>query len=294
LSESKNVKKYLLAVNPFGLCDRITAILLACKVGAQVGRHVHFQWAVNSHCGAAFQYLFRPKVSYLEVSENKKHVVSHTIGESTYSGALAKVVELNEQHGNLKLDSTYRGHNFDDFDDILLPSEEVAKVVSEFMEQYWSNNVIGVHIRRTDKLASGLPGIHRYAQEIGRVLDVMGDARFFVASDEIAPMKELARKFGKRIMTYPVRSLKRTTLFGILDAIVVLFLLRNTYGVIGSSCSGFSLCGAWNRPFTNLEARHTFNRQPDRAPWVFQSILDSLKTKSPLADSQHACIQNAT
>ncbi len=273
------MKKFLLAINKHGLCDRITAILLACKIGVQLARDVHFQWIINSHCGATFQDLFIPNVPYLEVSDSKPDISVYSIGESAYADALKRATEVNEEHQNLRLDFRYRGHDFDDFDDVLLPSEEVARAVEKFVAQYWSDNVIGVHIRRTDKIASGIPETRCYAHEMGQILDVLGDARFFVASDEIAPMKELVNMFGNRIITYPVRSLKRTTLFGMLDAVIVLFLLRKTYGLIGSTCSGFSLCGGWNRPFTNLAARYTFNRRADKSPWVFQSILDSLKTK---------------
>ncbi len=272
-------RKGIIATNSFGICDRLTALLLAYKLGIRLGRTIHFVWSVNGDCGAPFEKLFRIKVRHIRATEEKIKIGSRSIGGRDFRSSMLAAVRA-IKHDCIRLDGRYRGHDFSNFDTVLQPSEEVSALIDMLACPDWIHSVVGVHIRRGDKVGSGAPGVHCYESEMRKILEIAPDMRFFVASDEAWPIKSLIETFGKRILWYPAKSLQRWSPTGARDAAVVLFLLRKTLGLIGSTCSGFSLCGGWARPFTNIPARHTFNRPSMGGEWRFCSICDFLENRN--------------
>ena len=115
--------------------------------------------------------------------------------------------------------------------------------------------IVGVHVRRTD--FGQLLGKHTEAN--AKLLDEMHarapDTNFFVASDNPETVAMLRGFFGGRIYTYVrpwlTEGKRRTT---VADAVVDLYALAATSGIIGVKDSSFSQYACWlgNKPIIYL------------------------------------------
>tara|TARA_E500000331_G_scaffold357022_1_gene417239 strand:- start:4882 stop:5874 length:993 start_codon:yes stop_codon:yes gene_type:complete len=80
------------------------------------------------------------------------------------------------------------------------PSEKVLGIVTDFMEsnQLETDNYVGVHIRRTDKLGQG-PADNYYETQISNILNSNPDTKFFICSDDPFVEKKLKQKFPENV-----------------------------------------------------------------------------------------------
>ena len=108
-----------------------------------------------------------------------------------------------------------------------------------------------MHVRKTDKGAD-CPSSEASSDAIDGVLARWPEAGLFLATDDPGHVASLVKRYGQRIVTYPVRSLRRDVPEGIIDAVVTLYLLRQTGGVVGSRVSGFSMCAGWDCGFLDV------------------------------------------
>jgi len=242
-----------------GMCDRITNILLFQSMAAKFGRRLHWGWPLSGECNCSFHKLF--ECSGVEVQD------CHTplgiqVTERYRGGSVDDLSNLLARHDKkpwIFVEQGYYGHNFDDFDLILRPAPEVASLVEGFKDRHWRSEMIGVHVRRGDK-SSFAPEISRYFEATDSAVNICPDAGIFLCSDDAQCENEFRMRYGGKVATYPTRTFHRDIEEGIIDALVGLYLLRHTSGVIGSSMSGFSLCAGWNCGFLDIPS--TFKNWP--------------------------------
>jgi hypothetical protein len=276
--------RWLLGYNILGVCDRLSDILLACRIATHFNRKAYFVWEQNRSCGALFERLFKTKVDYLQVKGVWPNVPLDSMGTIGKKGVLGistgtiafKEARLLDEHQWVYLTPRYRGHDYSNLDDIIEPSEEVAQLVNKYIIDNWVGTIVGVHMRQTDKKSLGAPDASKYALEMDKILEVVGTCKFFVASDDIECIEALVKRYGNRILTYPVRTLQRSSPLGTIDAVAILFLLRKTVGTIGSFFSGFSLCAGWNQSITNVASNHLTNYPSFGGSFEFPSVLEGL------------------
>lgn len=106
--------------------------------------------------------------------------------------------------------------------------------------QTFGNHTIGIHIRRTDNIASIKESptelfIDRIQEEIAKEPDV----QFYLASDSKEDKRILKEKFGQRIIT-SIEETNRNSLQGMQDALVELYVLSKTKRILGSVKSSYS------------------------------------------------------
>jgi hypothetical protein len=257
-----------------GVCDRLTSMLLLHCVAQKTGRKSLWHWVANQNCNCPFHNLF--ETDLIKVSENTFVLNGMTIGEGCGSFTGNEVIQRAEQYSAyrvLLLQDGYFGHNFDRLDQVIRPSREVNRLVTQFMEWNWRNKMIGVHVRRTDRRDCGLPSLERYFAALDEVLGVT-DAGIFLSSDDPTVVDRFVDRYCSRVSVYPVRSYDRNRSCAILDAVVSLYLLRKTHGVIGSDVSGYSICAGWDCGLINLS--------PDKCD-NFSWSREALTFKSPTA-----------
>lgn len=114
-------------------------------------------------------------------------------------------------------------------------SEQINACCSEF-----SATTIGIHIRRTDNIASITHSptelfIERMKEEIVK----NNQCRFYLATDSEEEKKRLKSIFGQRIITSP-RAADRNSIMGMQDALAELYILSHTQQIIGSMQSSYS------------------------------------------------------
>lgn len=242
-----------------GVCDRLTAMLLLYCVAQKTGRKALWHWVANHNCNSPFHRLF--ETDRIEVSEDTFGLDGVTIGEGWGSCSAVEVMRRAQQAAEcqvLLLRDGYFGHNFEGLDEIIRPCREVDRRVAQFMEWNWSDKMIGVHVRRADRTDCGLPSVEQYFAALDGLLCV-ADAGIFLSSDDPNVVDRFAKRYCRRVSAYPVSSYDRNNASAIVDAVASLYLLRNTDGIIGSSVSGYSICGGWDCGLINLPPDRCYN-----------------------------------
>ncbi|MBR5060969.1 MAG: glycosyl transferase [Prevotella sp.] len=128
----------------------------------------------------------------------------------------------------------------DDSFDIYHPVSHLQKRINQIKEDF-SQQTIGVHIRRTDNIRSiqNSP-THLFIERMHQEPD---DVKFYLATDSEEVKGEMRSFFGNRIITSPNRA-ARGNLEGMEDALVEMYLLAATNRILGSSCSTYSMTAA--------------------------------------------------
>ena len=116
----------------------------------------------------------------------------------------------------------------------------IAKRVSDFVSKY--ENLIGVHIRRTDNAVSVEESpTDIYFPIIDKVIDCYKNSIIYIATDDKAEIGKIIDKYGSEKVAYlPKIERKRNTKKGIIDAAVELYILASCKAIIGSYYSSFT------------------------------------------------------
>lgn len=119
------------------------------------------------------------------------------------------------------------------------PNETVREQINSCCREFTSKT-IGIHIRRTDNVASITQSptelfIERMKQEI----EADNQCRFYLATDAEEEKKQLKALFGTRVITSP-RVADRNSIRGMQDALAELYILSQTKKILGSMQSSYS------------------------------------------------------
>lgn len=233
-----------------GVCDRLASMMLLHFIAQKTGRKALWHWMANQACNCPFHDLF--ETDLIDVSENTFGINGTRIGEGCGTITGNEVIRRAEHHSDhpiLVIADGCFGINYDGLDQVICPSREVQRLVNQFMESNWRDKMIGVHVRTLRK-DEGPPSLERYFSAVDKVMDA--DSGIFVSSDDPTVPDLFANRYGRCVSMYPVRSYDRNCHHGIVDAVASLYLLRNTFGVIGSEVSSYSMCAGWDCGLINL------------------------------------------
>lgn len=122
---------------------------------------------------------------------------------------------------------------------LFVPVDEIAKEVEgrclEFPEE-----VIGVHIRRTDNLASIQQSpIELFYQKLDKDISENNRVGIYVATDSEEVKRAMKKRYGNRIHSSDKQA-SRSSLEGIRDGIADMYTLARTRKIYGSFQSSFS------------------------------------------------------
>lgn len=125
--------------------------------------------------------------------------------------------------------------------DIFRPTQELRNRISDITKDWNKEDVIGLHIRRTDNaIAIEKSPISRFYTLMDSEIDNNCKVRFYLATDDEKIKQDMKKKYGERIITLNL-SLRRNTTQGMKDAVVDLFCLGSTSKIIGSHHSTYSI-----------------------------------------------------
>ena len=213
-------------------------------------------WARKEELNCKFQDLFKPiilngkKVKVINLPYvgpgivNKGHnTISEIIKNYYKKKSIVFFNQVKEQTNNKNIFiSTYEEwyKNNNKYNMFFL-KESIKKQVDKYLEKF-SNNMVGVHIRRTDNtvsIANSPSGL--YEKKIEEFLVEDSNRKFFVASDDEKEIINLREKYGEeKIITQANIDRRRNSREGIKSALVDLYLLANTEVIIGSYYSSFT------------------------------------------------------
>lgn len=114
--------------------------------------------------------------------------------------------------------------------------ERIDHYVSEFSE-----NTIGVHIRRTDNVTAIKESpIEKFVEMMKREISSNENTKFYIASDSEEVKTYMIEQFGEGRIIYGDWCLSRKSVQGMKDAVAELYILGRTKKIIGSKGSTYS------------------------------------------------------
>lgn len=129
----------------------------------------------------------------------------------------------------------------------MLLREDILQLIEEFKAKHWSEKVIGVHIRHTDRKTN----LAKYEKHLFRFLKRYPDAHIFLATDNRQVSQEYCKRFNKVFSTpkwFPIgmSSMHQNTncpdkVVNGIEALVDMYLLAECDCLIYSGYSTFSL-----------------------------------------------------
>lgn len=117
--------------------------------------------------------------------------------------------------------------------------EEVQRITAK-----WHTHIVGVHIRRTDNIASieGSP-TEAFVRCMNKELDKHPDTHFYLATDSEEEKRKMKYIFGERIITSHFKA-ERGSVEGMQHAVLEMYLLASTNKILGSAKSTYSVTAA--------------------------------------------------
>ena len=126
---------------------------------------------------------------------------------------------------------------------IFVPKRDLQLRIDQITSTF-SENMIGVHIRRTDNIASiNSSPIDVFVHLMQLEIEKEDTVKFYVASDEEEVKKKLQDKFPGRVITL-MDDTSRDSLEGMKFAVVDFFCLSKTKKILGSVASSYSQIAA--------------------------------------------------
>lgn len=122
---------------------------------------------------------------------------------------------------------------------LFIPVEEIVEEVENRCHNF-SDTMIGVHIRRTDNLASIRQSpIELFYQKLDKEIEANDKTGIYVATDSEEVKQAMKERYGDRILSSEKQA-DRGSLEGIRDGIADMYTLARTQKIYGSFQSSFS------------------------------------------------------
>ena len=243
-----------------GLCNRLRAISGAYTIARKHNVPLRVCWRNNNECKADFDELFAEvKLEGIAIEPMGLHQVSlfksrwingwlpqmlrklrfdrEIVLFSWKQRDIAEVYDFAK--GRTYIYSCYSMTEHYPLAKMFVPRGEIMNRINSITAQF-SENTIGVHIRRTDHIkAMAACSVEDYEFEMERLTKVDDNVKFFLATDDAGVKQRLETKFAGRIITQQTR-LSRSDSEGMLGSVVDLWTLAATKKIIGSFGSSYS------------------------------------------------------
>ncbi|SOE23310.1 hypothetical protein SAMN06298216_3701 [Spirosomataceae bacterium TFI 002] len=252
-------------VIPFGgLGNRLRVLNSALYLSQKIGAKVSLGWIVKAELNTDFNNLYESATIPFERVGSFRMTLFHYflkhIFVQKYTGVYKIILSLfydliifdnealnwskeeliEKTTGSKKvlIATCYQFWDFPDYNNFVLTRDLKAKVES-YSRSF--ENVIGVHVRRTDHIdiikASSL---NSYFEQMDKTLKESPERSFFICSDDAEVKKELKDKYGNKVFFNEIE-LSRASTVGMEGAILDIYLLAKTEKIIANSKSSFAV-----------------------------------------------------
>jgi len=255
-----------------GLANRMRTMVAAYYLAKEVGSDLFVYWikdnGLNAKFGDIFEYpnterLFVKDVSRLNsffFDEPSKHnlylsAIFHRIKNDRiiYNRSVKSLKSSGFDFENwAKGNNCYLGSceevvclgatNYGDIlKDLFRPVKDIRDKIDARLSFFKNKNVIGIHIRRTDNIDSIKHSPTSLFLDIAKKhIQADDDNILFLASDSIEVKKEFLNSLPNDRVITDMHETTRSTVEGIVEAIVDMWTLANTNRIYGSFYSSFS------------------------------------------------------
>ena len=226
-------------------------------------RSFNMLWPLNAECSAPFEALFENRWNVRSISDAEYltdyHFPYHAIRFPLHNDTAE---QIRVHHSSwLIAPSLYpaqaplRKRIFELLGQ-MKPTREIQDRIDIFRQTYFSDAMIGVHLRMGDKYGmntNARTAIPRAIQAVDEYLEECPSAKIFLCTDDGAPHPDgrqtvthgvrtaFTKRYGARIVRTMPHTMQRWKLESIQDALIDLMLLRSTQYLIGTEDSSFSL-----------------------------------------------------
>ena len=253
-----------------GLANRMYSIVSAYNLCQKAGVALSVIWFKDRFLSAGFSDIFRLMEcdgirlrdgDFLDYIVNdrprrKNLYVPYLFQKLKYDGAIYENEVSGLKESGMDFKEWVRGRHcymsnyqeFGDYDKGILikmfrPVDEVMSVVNRNVESF-SNNTIGIHIRRPDHIIAIRESptylfINKAKEEITR----NDSTKFYLATDDLGIKEEFKSIFGDRMITM-AGNVDRSSVRGIRGGLVDMWTLSMTKRIYGSANSTFSMAAA--------------------------------------------------
>lgn len=242
-----------------GLCNRINAITSVVNFSNENNFKLKIFWEKNSDLSADFTDLFEDLnlenvlivklrwYSFLYFRARKANlflpkIFRLIIGFNQVQDWSSKLGNLNEvlRCGKNYLSTCHSIGDKKGIDKLFIPkSVFLSELIA--LQKKFSENTIGVHIRRGDHIrAIKASPIESFYSKMDQEIKTNENTKFYVATDSEKVKKDLKERYNGRIIMYD-SPLTRTTYLGMSGAIIDLWALSSTKKIIGTPFSTFSI-----------------------------------------------------
>lgn len=240
-----------------GLCNRMRAIASGVNVAKKIGYPISVYWNVNKDCYAAFSDLFQPVLVegvtvkpytrfdfYLALDRKRNFYIPGVVRNFIFDkqivdGKCLDETEIEELQGRIYIISGGFVDECYSLTDLFVPTLEIKERIDGLSSRF-SENVFGIHIRRTDNTWSIQNNqIDDYLQFMDVKIETCSDVKFYLATDSMDVKRLMIDRYGDRIVFHQA-ILERTSVQGMKDAVVDLWCLSLTKEIIGSYYSSYS------------------------------------------------------
>jgi len=253
----------LLFVPSGGLANRMRAIASAWNLCKQVGAQLQIVWFQGWGMHAAFKELFEPLPNLREAvlwdfvvnDRPRRHNLwlPYIPQQLWYMGGVINELDvanmrdngydfekwLQNKHRYMSCYDEFGTFSNSCYSELFHPNQSVMDIVYSY-ETHFSQNVIGMHIRRTDNLDSISKSPTDLFIEAGqREIDNHNDLTIFLATDSEEVKRQMRERFGDRIVTSKNKA-SRDSIAGIREGLADMWTLSRISRIYGSSGSSFS------------------------------------------------------
>lgn len=240
-------------VQPFGgLCNRMRAIAAAAKLADMLGRKMCVLWTRDASLNAPFYKLFdKFPFPVIELhSGSFKHrlimyfcrrVLCYKFYDDVWVNKYARKKPYESwcncmiSHPIYIITCSDIFMNGVDYSIFHLADDLQSRTLPSF------NNVIGIHIRRSDNEESiRFSPTKLFISKIDEEIAADPTVRFYLATDDPIEEENFLSKYPDKITVYKKGSLDRNTPIAIRDAVIDLYNLAHCRKIYGSYWSSFS------------------------------------------------------
>ncbi|MBP1464232.1 hypothetical protein EYB53_000790 [Candidatus Chloroploca sp. M-50] len=259
-------ERTLVVTSPHGLGNRLRPLLSGMVLAEASQRHFSFLWTRTAACGAGFHDLFKNDWQVQEVTPG-------VVDALPTWPRLPDVLADDEPKLTIRTPywlltpSCHPAHpalmsRCAELLAELQPIPEIARKVTEFQASHFRPRMIGVHLRRGDftvvrRWQANNLGSSFHA--VDKLLARWPDAGVLLCSDDITPENSgqslpttgvhaaYQRRYGPHLIVRRPSSLDRSTVGGVQEALVDLWLLRSVDAFVGTLDSSFSDVASFER-----------------------------------------------
>jgi len=253
--------KALVFYPQYGLANRLRAIASAKILADYTGRKLMVNWVpAEKECNIAWEDLFVNQLERyplpLSSFQNGVNFYDDTGSHDFYWDMPQLLAQNKSDVVALRTFRNFRPKGMTEeafkrskslFYKSLNPVSVIQKAVSGIQEQYFKDNdVVGVHIRRTDYFSylgqdpKAVAPIELFIKRMMRILKTNPKAKFFLATDDKNEEKIIKSFLQDAVIVHEKDAVSRLTRNSMQDALIDWLLLSRTSKIVGSYRSSFN------------------------------------------------------